>query len=281
VSNRESVERDVAGHYGRPGLEQALLDALLHAGKSLDALTADDLAPLDEFHTGGRQATEDLASQLPLAAGMRLVDAGCGIGGPARYLAASFGCHVTGIDLTREYVDIARSLTRRVGLEDRVDFFQGSATATPFEDAAFDGGIVLHVGMNIPAKDELFAELARVVRPGGFLAVYDMMRREDGELEYPVPWAATPATSFLADLPTYSELVRAAGFDVTANRERREFALDFFAQLRSRTEAAGGPPALSLQLLMGEDFALKITNLIQNIERGLVAPAELIGTRRP
>jgi len=170
------------------------------------------LAPVDEFHIGGRQATADLAAQVEFGAGLHLLDIGCGLGGASRYFAHERGCRVTGIDLTEEYVRVAEALARRVGLENRVSYRHGSALDLPFAPETFDGAYMLHVGMNIEDKKTAFAEVRRVLRPGGNFAIYVVMRESgEGELSFPVPWAASPEASFVEGAATYRRLLECAG----------------------------------------------------------------------
>jgi SAM-dependent methyltransferase len=270
-----NLEGDVAGHYAHGALAQAIRQALVAAGKDPDRLTPADLAPVDEFHIGGGEATAALFAPLGLRAGMRWLDIGSGLGGPARHLASAYGCIVSGIDLTPEYVEVARDLARRVGLQGRVDFRQGSALALPFEDASFEGASLLHVGMNIPDKPALSAGVRRVLRPGGIFAIYDVMRLADGDLAFPLPWAAGPATSFVATPAAYRAALAAAGFTIQAERNRAAFALESLRTLQARV-AAEGRPALGLHILMGEKAREKTGNLVQSLERGLLAPMEMI-----
>jgi SAM-dependent methyltransferase len=270
------TERRVAGHYARGGgLEGALLRALAAAGKDPERLAPEDLAPLEEFHTGGRQATIDLAARMGLRPGMHLLDLGCGIGGAARHLARAQGCRVTGIDLTEEYVAAAAALTRRVGLEEAVLFRHGSALALPFAEASFDGATMLHVGMNVADKAALFAGVRRVLRPGGVFAVYDVMRLAPGALDFPLPWASAEDTSFVEEPASYRRALAAAGFAVEAERDRREFGLAALRATLAQVARAGLPP-LGTHLLMGEAFPRKIANQAAALERGLVAPVEII-----
>jgi SAM-dependent methyltransferase len=270
------TERRVAGHYARGGgLEEALLRALAAAGKDPERLAPEDLAPLEEFHTGGRQATIDLAARMGLRPGMHLLDLGCGIGGAARHLAHAQGCRVTGIDLTEEYVAAAAALTRRVGLEEAVLFRHGSALALPFAEASFDGATMLHVGMNVADKAALFAGVRRVLRPGGVFAVYDVMRLAPGALDFPLPWASAEDTSFVEEPASYRRALAAAGFAVEAERDRREFGLAALRATLAQVARAGLPP-LGTHLLMGEDFPRKVANQAAALERGVAAPVEII-----
>ncbi len=269
-----SVERTVADHYARGGLEAVILAGLAAAGKDQAHLTVDDLAAVDEFHIGGRPATEALVAQLELVAGMKLLDIGSGLGGASRFLAARHGCEVTGIDLTADYVAVARMLAQRVGLAGRVRYIEGSALSLPFPDASFDGAVMLHVGMNIADKAALFRGVRRVLRPGGFFAIYDVMAEGDGALAFPVPWATEAAASFVEPLAAYRAGLAEAGFSVTGTRSRRDVAIEFFARMRAA--ASGGPPPLGLHLVMGEAAGAKVANMIANVERGLIVPVEII-----
>ena len=195
---------------------------------SRDAVSAADLAPVDEFHIGGRIATQELVRRLALMATDKVLDIGCGIGGPARFIAETFQCEVTGIDLTPEYVDTARTLSDWVGLSSRTSFTQGNAIQMHHGDSSFDAAYMLHVGMNIEAKQSLFREVNRVLRPGGKLGVYDVMRIGPGDEVYPVPWATTPDTSFVVSPEAYKSELLATGWELIEERNRREFARGFF-----------------------------------------------------
>lgn len=269
------LDRSIARHYAHGDLETAILGALAAAGKDPDALTPDDLAPVDEFHIGGRQATKDLSAQLDLPRGARVLDIGSGLGGPSRYFAQARGWQVDGIDLTPEYVDVAAGLSRRVGLAGSTAYRVASALALPFEVRTFDGAYMLHVGMNIADKQTAFAEVHRVLKPGGLFAIYDVMLEGDGDFSYPVPWSGAPETNFIASAETYRKDLTAAGFSIVKERNRRDFALESFAQMRQRL-TAGGPPAPGLQIAMGATAPQKVANMAGGVQRGLFAPVEII-----
>lgn len=266
-----SLEQTVSQHYTHGNLEAELLAAVQRAGKNLDALTYADLAVVDEFHIGGRPATRALAEQIDLPAGARVLDIGSGIGGPARFFAAERGWRMEGIDLTAEYVAVAQALSQRVGMADKVSFRQASATALPFPDASFDGATLLHVGMNIADKPAVFAEVRRVLKPGGVFAIYDAMRQSDGAFSYPVPWSSEPATNHIATPDVYKAALAAAGLTVVKERNRRDFALQSMQQRIAQT----GQP-IGLPVVMGATAAQKLANMRAMIENGVFAPVEII-----
>ncbi len=205
---------------------------------------------------------------------------GCGLGGASRFVANKYNNRVTGIDLTQEYIDVGKVLCAWLGLDKQVTLRQGSALSMPLENATFDGAIMLHVGMNIEDKARLFTEVYRLLRLGAFFAVYDVMRINDGELTYPVPWASENSTCRLATSDQYKQALNHAGFKVSTETNRRDFALDLFKRMRAKTKENGGPPLLGLHTLMPASAAVKVKNMIESIVENIIAPVELI-TRKP
>jgi ubiquinone/menaquinone biosynthesis C-methylase UbiE len=270
-----STERDVSEHYAHGALERAIFEALRAAGKNPDRLTHADLSPVDEFHIGGRQATVDFAEQLAPRPQMYLLDIGCGLGGASRYFATEHGCRVTGIDLTDEYVRVAQALSQRVGLGGQVSYRQGSALSLPFPRRTFDGAYMLHVGMNIADKATVFAEVRRVLKPGASFGIYDVMRESDGAFSYPVPWATTAETNFIETAATYKGLLADAGFEIVKERSRRDFAVEFFRQMRARM-AQSGPAPLGIQILMGATAPQKVANMTSLLDKGIISPTEIV-----
>lgn len=270
----------VSSHYTHGRLVEAIAEGVGRLGKTLDEVTVADLAPVDEFHVGGRVATEAFLDQLDIEAAHEVLDVGCGLGGASRFAAERYGCRVRGIDLTPEYVATGNTLCAWVGLAERITLEVGDAAALACADARFDRAFVMHVGMNIADKTALAAELFRVTRPGGRVGIYDIMRTQPGELAYPVPWAASASGSALASPQDYKAALEQAGFRVVAERDRRDFAVDFFARLKARTQEGDGPPPLGIHILMGETAPQKVRNMIDNIARGLIAPVELV-TEKP
>lgn len=268
----------VTGHYSHGRLADVILSSLARLGLSRGRISPDDLAPIDEFHMGGREATVRLAGQLSLPPEAALLDIGSGIGGPARFFAQTFGCRVTGIDLTPEFVAVGGLLNEMTGLAGRVSFEVASATDLPFADQSFDAVTLIHVGMNIPDKTAVAREACRVLKPGGRFLLYEVMRTAPGALPLPMPWASEPAASHVEAPETYREVLRAAGFALEAESDRRDAAKAFFARIREKM-ASGEPPALSLAQILGEERKAAFPNVIAALEEGLIAPVEMLAAK--
>ena len=253
----------VRDHYRATGLTERLKTALTALGLDEQRLTPEQLAALDQFHTRGLAATVELAKLAGITADRSVLDVGSGLGGPARILAATCGCQVTGVDLSEPFVDAARYLTERTGQSDRVSFETASALELPFDDGHFDVVLLQHVAMNIADRTRLYREIRRVLKSGGRFAVYDVVLNS-GDPHYPVPWARTPATSFLLTAAATREAIEPAGFRTLAWQDDTEAAKAWIAQLR----ASGPPPSPNLGLVMGPDFAQLAANLGRNVMEG-------------
>lgn len=272
-------EKVVAEHYHHGTLLSSIEKALAESGKPITDLKVSDLAPVDEFHIGGREATEHLVESLTISTSDKLLDIGCGLGGAARFMAEQFGCQISGVDLTQEYVETGQALNDRVGLGHQVKLHNVSALDMPFNDSEFDTAYMLHVGMNIEAKGQLFKEIGRVLKPGASYAIYDVMRVKAGELEFPLPWASKKSFSYLASPDQYVALLEASGFEVVSVTDRMSFALEFFGKLKALAAQSGGPPPLGLHVLMGDTTGMKIQNMTGNINRGIISPVQIIARR--
>jgi ubiquinone/menaquinone biosynthesis C-methylase UbiE len=258
-----------SGYWEREGLERAILDALAAAGKNVDALTIEDLAPADQFHGGGKKATERLARLAQLRPGMRVLDVGGGLGGPARTLAAEFGCHVIVVDLTESYVRAGQALTARVRLADRVTHRVGNALALDLDAGAVDVVWTQNSGMNIADKERLYAGLSRKLRPGGLLALQEPMAGPVQPVVYPVMWARDATASFLRTPDAMRAVIEAAGFHARAWED-------------VTAEVAGPPggaaiPAHSIQHIVMGDALAEITRAGQrNRDEGRIVMIQAV-----
>jgi sarcosine/dimethylglycine N-methyltransferase len=246
----------VRNHYRATGLTERLKTALAVLGPEDAPLTPRQLGALDQFHTRGLAATAELAALIGITADMSVLDVGSGVGGPARFLAATYGCRVTGVDLSEPFVDAARYLTERTGQSGQVSFEIASALELPFDGGRFDVALLQHVAMNIYDRARLYREIRRVLKLGGRFATFDVVLN-GGEPHYPVPWARTPATSFLLTAAATREAIELAGFRALAWQDDTEAAKGWIAQLR----ASGPPPSPNLGVVMGPDFAQLSANL--------------------
>jgi SAM-dependent methyltransferase len=257
---------ELLDHYGRHDLSDRLADALRAAGLADKPLSAADLAPLDQFHTRGLAATVELAQAAGIDCGASVIDVGSGLGGPSRYLAATFGCHVHGVDLSPSFVEAATYLAQRAGLADKVEYQCADALALPFADASFDLAWTQHVAMNIADRARLYGEVHRVLRPGGRFAIYDIVAGSGGPLHFPVPWARDPSTSFLVTPESMRATLEQQGFRATVWLDRTDAGVAWFEdQQRARASA---PPAFSLAVAMGPGFPAMAANLGRNLREG-------------
>ncbi|NUB91060.1 methyltransferase domain-containing protein [Haloterrigena sp. SYSU A558-1] len=268
-------------HYGVTDLGGEILAALEAAGKDVDALTRDDIASFDEFHIRGREATREVADLAAVEENSRVLDVGCGIGGPARTLASDFDCDVVGVDVVEEYCRAATLFTERVGLADSVRFQRGNALDLPFGDEEFDVVWFEHTLLNVEAKGVAIEEAGRVLRPGGTLALYEICAGPGGEPVFPVPWASDGSLSHLDSPERLREIVLARGFDEVAWRDVTGPSLEWFRNVveSMRSRPADAPPPLGLNLLMGAETPVKAANVVRNLEEDRIAVVQAVYER--
>ena len=275
-SSRGRSEPDIAKHYSRGNLLERLRAAMSADDADPDHPTIATLAPYDHFHGRGLEATEEAANALSVSRTDSILDVGSGIGGPARYFAHRFGCHVTGIDLTGEFCEAARMLTRALGLEDRVRFEQGDALMMPFADASFDGAYSMNVAMNIADKDRFYGEIRRALKPGAWFVLSELARGPGPAPAYPTPWAESETASFLATPAETRQRLEAHGFRILASRETTREALAFGARSRAMVERGEKPPHRAVQLIHGDVAPAMAANVRDGMVNGGLIPTEIL-----
>ncbi|WP_420349135.1 methyltransferase domain-containing protein [Pelagibius sp.] len=265
---------NVASHYAREGAPSGrILSALTAAGKDLSRLSPADLIPYDQFHLRGHEATEELAQLLSPQADAVVLDLGCGIGGPARWLADQRGCRVIGIDLTPDYCLAAQELSAQVGLAERAGFVCGDGLALPFADASFDQIWTQHAAMNIADKARLYREVARVLKPGGRFGLYDIMAGAAGDPHFPAPWSNTPEWSHLTAPAAVREALLAAGLKERHWRDLTAEARAWSEKVIAAQQAAKGTNPqnpVGPAIILGPAFAEMFANLSRSLAENRV-----------
>ena len=265
----------ISDHWGKGDVYSRILDAMVLAGLDPKSVTIEQLAPMDHFHARGFPATVELADALPIREGDRLVDIGCGLGGPARYLARRFRCHVDGIDITAPFVDAANRLSALVGMEDMVVCRHGDGQKLPYDDEAFEGGYAQHVTMNVPDRGVFFGEAFRVLKPGAFFALTEHGLGETGEPHHPVPWSEDGSGAYLMRPADSVAALKEAGFtDIEITDTGKKYLSGYKAAIE-RAEK-GDTPVFGTHILLGKLAPQIIRNAARNIEERRTHPVQIV-----
>jgi SAM-dependent methyltransferase len=259
------MTENTTAQYAVGGVRDRIDTALRQAGKDFGALTAADFVTFEDFHSLGRVGTTSLLAAAQAVSNDHVLDAGSGIGGTARLLAAGYGCRVTAIDLTAEYCDTARWLNGLVNLEDRIEVIEGDVTDLPLPDADFDLVVSQHVQMNIADKSRLYSEARRVLRPGGRLALWDATAGPRQPVLFPVPWADIPERSHLVTPDELATTLQDASFALEVWNDLTEFAVEAMTPI---FDAPADPRGL--QLLV-PDIQTKVRSLLSNARENRLA----------
>lgn len=273
------MTKAIADHWGRGDVYSLIVSALDKMSKPLEGLTIEDLAPVDHFHARGLTATVELADRLPIKAGEHILDIGCGLGGPARYMAKRFQCKVSGLDITEPFVVAANKLTALLRMEPAVRIELGDGQRLPYPDSHFDGAYTQHVTMNVADRQRFFAEAYRVLKPGAFFALTEHGLGPKGNPHYPLPWSADGSGAYLATPSETRAVLEKTGFEGIVVEDT---AAKYAAGYRIAIEKAekGALPPLGIHILMGETALQKTRNTLRNIEEGRTHPIQLI-CRKP
>ena len=266
------IDARIDKHYGFGGIMEKIEAGLKAAGKDVNSLTVDDLAPIDQFHTRGRDSTLEVVGLAKLKPSDLVLDVGCGLGGTARFLAEQYSCSVAGIDLTEEYISVGKRLTELVDLSNRVELRQGSALEIPYEDEWFDVVWTEHVQMNIADKNRFYSEIARVLKPGGPLLFHDIFRGSGDSPFYPTPWAEDESISALVTETEARSVMAQVGLEIDQWIGKVQESIEFFSEVSARIEA-DGPPPIGIHLLMRDNARDKLQNYVRNLSEDRVSVA--------
>jgi MPBQ/MSBQ methyltransferase len=276
----DTIVEKMSQHFAPPDLRSRVQEVLDRAGKNSGNATVEQLAGLDQWHVEGLVSTRRLSQLAQISAGDAVLDAGCGMGGPARFLAKTYGCTVRGIDLTIPYLETAELLTELTGLEDKVLLERGDVTDMRFDDASFDVVWTQHAAQRIPEKEAFFAEMHRVLKPGGRLVVHDLYRGPGSPVHFPAFWGQDDSISFLVSDAEMRELLEAAGFRVTHWEDTTESAHaandamdENHAKSELETETIEG---LDIFLLFGEQTLVMADNSVKDMDVGSIGIFEAV-----
>lgn len=253
-------------HYSALDIEARILAALRAAGLNPDQrLSPDALGALDHFHTGGLRASRELKERAKIGADDRVLDIGAGLAGPARLLASASGCRVDCVEMSTDFCAGAALLNRLTGLDDQINVHRGSALDLPFADNSFEVVWMQNVGMNIADKRALYAEIFRVLKPGGRYAFQEMAAGKMATSYFPLPWASDAADSFLVT----ADEMRAALGEVGFVAEHFEDTSDAHLNSTAANSAPAAPSALSLGVYV-DNLAQKAANARRSLEEGQI-----------
>lgn len=262
----KNLNQSIEHHYLKEGLFEDIIKRLKEQDIDLNKVKRSDIAGVDEFHVRGAAVSKELANSINLN-GATVLDVGCGLGGPCRMLADEYNCQTTGIDLSNEYIRTANRLSKLVNLEDKTSFTQGDATMLPFNDQSFDVVWTQHVQMNIPDKKAFYSEIGRVLKPDGHFLFYDILKKGNGNVSYPMPWASNESQSFLFKEEEMNNFLTENSLTKQQSINQTQKGIDFFDTMINRLKAFG-PPKMGLNVLMGETTKPKLMNLLSHLKHG-------------
>ena len=263
-----NLKSQIENQYFKADLFEDICNKLKQKGIDLSKVSRADISGVDEFHVRGAEVSNELVNEIYLN-DTNLLDVGCGLGGASRMLADRFNCKVTGIDLSEEYITTAQKLSQLVGLADKTKFIKSDALNLPFENSSFDVVWTQHVQMNIKDKSKFYTEIYRVLRDEGALVYYDIFKKGEGELTYPLPWANNASISFVETIELVDAILNDLGFEKLQTTDQtlkaKQFLLGTLGKLKKQ-----GPAILGLELLMGKSTLKKLGNILKGIDENKI-----------
>ena len=259
-----AIEKLIESQYTTSGLYEEIIKRLTEQDIDLKNVTRKNIGVVDEFHIRGAAVTRELVNEINFE-GLKVLDVGCGIGGPSRLLADEFNCNVSGIDLSNEFIRTAQKLSELVKTNGSTNFTQGSALNLPYGDATFDMILTQHVQMNIEDKKKFYSEISRVLKSGGRFIYYDIFNINNRDVQYPVPWAVVKEASFLGSISNMENILENLGFSQVETKNQTEAGIAFFTKMIEKIKATG-PPKLGLNVLLGPTTKLRITHSLEGLK---------------
>ena len=270
--------KHIHSYYSPNNLYNKIIEGLNNLGKDLSSVTPDDLQSVDEFHIRGDIATKELIELGNFTPDMHILDVGCGVGGSTRRLSHETGCHVTGIDLSDEYIDAAERLTQLLNMQARVKFNVGSALELPYADNTFDGAWSIQMNMNVEDKLGWLKEMYRVLKPGARAVLYEVCGHEEKTIYFPVPWAQDSSMSFLIPKKAFRDLIASTGFKIEVWNDKSDLAQKAFARMKEPT-GESTLPELGLHMLIGNDIKTKAYNMRRNLDDERISLIEILAVK--
>ena len=265
-SGNLSYSDSIQNHYFVSDLYNNILDKLKSIDVDINDVKRTDLSSVDEFHVRGQEVSKELAQHIT-SSNLKVLDVGCGLGGPARMIADEKSCTVTGLDLSQEFIDTAKALSKLVNLDSKTTFLKGDALNLPFEKNSFDVVWTQHVQMNISEKKKFYNEIFRVLKTGGKFLYYDIFKSSDNDINYPMPWASRQDLSHLINIAELEKILNSIGFNSFSKKNQTDAGLGSIKQMLSHIKEFG-PPIMGLNVLMGKDTKQKILNAFNHFDQG-------------
>lgn len=254
-------------HYTHGNLFNTIIQKLIELGYDLEQLSHLDLTPIDQLHSAGIESTQLIFQHSNFKQGQNIIDIGCGLGGPARYVANNFNVNVTGIDLTTEFIDVGNKLSKKVNLDELVNLILGDAQSLPeIEDKTYHHAYTMHAGMNIKNKLKCYKEAHRLLKNNGTLMIFDItLAKQNTRLNFPLPWADEQSYSFLETIEKYQTNLNSVGFKIVNEIDLTDFILSYWKDIHQKTLAFTQFPKLSMNLIVKDRIKEKLDNIYNHL----------------
>jgi len=266
---------DIENFWTRGDLYSRINQAMSDSGLNNKKLEIEDLFPIDQYHARGIGATKDLGKRMPITKNQKILDVGCGLGGPARYYAKEFKCHITGVDITPSFIEIGNNFNRLTSMSTMVDLYVGNGEKLEFEDEVFDGAYSQHVTMNISDRMKFFSEIYRVLKKGSFFAFTEHGLGPECDPIFPLPWADNQEMSFLLPLENTNAILKEIGFQKIKIIETGDKYIAGYEKLIQK-QPKSEKPTLGIHVIGGSSMHERSINSMRSIKENRTLPFEIV-----